>query len=138
MIVVRNPGGGIRICVDLSKLNKFVKRPTHPGSSPKEVISNIPPYQKFFSTLDAIKGYWQVPLAEKSQELTAFITPWGRYKYLRAPMGLSSTGDKYNLLMDAAIDDLDNQKKVVDDILLYAKALKEHVGQVKKLLQRFR
>ena len=54
--------------------------------------------------MDAIKGYWQVPLAEKSQELTTFITPWGRYKYLRAPMGLSSTGDKYNLLMDAAVD----------------------------------
>ena len=138
MTVVRKPGGGIRICVDLSKLNKFVKRPTHPGASPKEGISDIPPYPKYFSTLDAVKGYWQVPLAEKSQDLTTFITPWGRYKYLRAPMGLSSTGDKYNLLMDAAIDGLDNQKKVVDDILLYAKDFKEHVEQVKKLLQRFR
>lgn len=39
-------------------------------------------YQKYFSTLDAIIGYWQVPLAEKSQELTTFITPWGRYKHL--------------------------------------------------------
>ena len=96
MIVVQKPGGGIRICVDLSKLNKFVKRPTHPGASPKEVVSDIPLHQKYFSTMDAIKGYWQVPLAEKSQELTTFITPWGRYKYLRAPMGLSSTGDKYN------------------------------------------
>ena len=81
-IVVRKPGGGIRICVDLSKLNKFVKRPTYPGTSPKEVISDIPPYQKYFSTLDAIKGYWQLPLAEKSQELTTFITPRGRYKHL--------------------------------------------------------
>ena len=53
-------------------------------------------------------------------------------------MGLSSTGDKYNLLMDAAIDGLDDQKKVVDDILLYAKEFKEHVRQVKVLLQRFR
>ena len=53
-------------------------------------------------------------------------------------MGLSSTGDKYNMLMDAAGDGLANQNKVVDDILLYSKDLKEHVGQVKKLLQRFR
>ena len=53
-------------------------------------------------------------------------------------MGLSSTGDKYNLLMDAAVDGLANQKKVVDDILLYAKDFKEHAEQVKKLLQRFR
>ena len=41
MIVVRKPGGGIRICVDLSKLNKFVKRPTHPGAIPKEVIKTF-------------------------------------------------------------------------------------------------
>ena len=40
--------------------------------------------------------------------------------------------------MDAAIDDLDNQKKFVDDILLYAKDFKEHVAKGKKLLQRFR
>ena len=53
-------------------------------------------------------------------------------------MGLSSTGGKYNLLMDAAVDGLANRKKVVDDILLYANDFKEHVGQVKKSLQRFR
>ena len=40
--------------------------------------------------------------------------------------------------MGAAFDGLANQKKVVDDILLYAKDFKEHVGRVKKLLQRFR
>ena len=65
-------------------------------------------------------------------------TPWGRYKYLRAPMGLSSTGDVYNLLMDAACDGLKNQKKVVDDILLYENNFKGHVIQIRKLLQRFR
>ena len=31
-------------------------------------------------------------------------------------MGLSSTGDKNNLLMDASVDGLANQKKVVDDM----------------------
>ena len=38
----------------------------YPGASPTEVVSDIPLYQKYFSTMDAIKGYWQVPLAEKS------------------------------------------------------------------------
>ena len=138
MVVVRKSGGGIRICVDLSKLNKFVRRPAHPGPSPRDVVSDVPHHQKYFSTLDAVKGYWQVPWAEESQDLTTFITPWGRYKYLRAPMGLSSTGDVYNLLMDAACDGLKNQKKVVDDILLYENNFKDHVIQIRKLLQRFR
>lgn len=53
-------------------------------------------------------------------------------------MGLSLTGDKYNLLIDAVADGSANQKKVVDDNLLYAKDFKEHVRQVKKLLQQSR
>ena len=138
MVVVEKPTGGIRICVDLTKLNKYVKRPIHPGPSPQEVVSDIPPRQKYFTTMDALKGYWQIPLAEESQPLTTFITPWGRYMFLRAPMGLSSTGDKYNLLMDAAFDGLANVKKMVDDILAYDEDFSTHVKNVRKLLERCR
>ena len=79
---------GVRICIDLTKLNKFVKRPLHPLVTPREAISHVPTEARFFSTLDAKSGYWQLPLHPDSQHLTTFITPWGRYKFLRAPMGL--------------------------------------------------
>lgn len=46
--------------------------------------------------------------------------------------------DNYIMLIDAAVDGLANEKNVVDDILLSAKGFKEHVGQVHRLLQRFR
>ena len=32
---------------------------------------------KFITTLDLAKGYWQVPLASKDREKTAFTTPNG-------------------------------------------------------------
>ena len=70
--------------------------------------------------------------AEKFDELTKFIKRCGRYKYFRVPMGLTLTGDKYNLFLDAAVGGLDNQKKAVDDILLYTHDFKEHVAEVKK------
>ena len=53
-------------------------------------------------------------------------------------MEISSKGDKYNLLMDAVVDGLANQKRAEYDILLYAKDFIEHVGKVVKLLLRFR
>lgn len=52
-------------------------------------------------------------------------------------MGLSITGDNYNLLMHAAVDALGNQKKIADDISLYAKGFNDHAGKVKRTLQRF-
>lgn len=53
-------------------------------------------------------------------------------------MGLGSRGDVYNLLKDTACDGIRNQKKVVDDILLYESNFKDHVIQVRELPQRFR
>ena len=53
MVCVEKPHGGFRICVDLTRLNKYVKRPIRPGPSPIEVVSDIPPRQKYFTTMDA-------------------------------------------------------------------------------------
>ncbi len=39
--------------------------------------------------------------------------------------------------MDAAVDGLASQKKAVDDIVLYAKDFKEHVGKVKEYCNVF-
>ena len=45
MAVVEKCNGGFQFCVDLTTLNKFVKRPIHPGPSPHEIVSDIPPDQ---------------------------------------------------------------------------------------------
>jgi hypothetical protein len=51
-------------------------------------------------SFDALKGYHQCPLDEESQRLTAFITPFGRFKYLRAPYGVSLISEHHNRRMD--------------------------------------
>ena len=79
----------VRICVDLTKLNKYVRRGAHPVITAHDAVSGVTKNSKYFTTMDAKTGYWQTEIAEEDQELTTFITPWGRYKFLRAPMGLS-------------------------------------------------
>ncbi|XP_068241310.1 uncharacterized protein [Palaemon carinicauda] len=53
--------------------------------------------------MDALCGYWRIPLAEEDQALTTFITPYGRYRYLRSPMGFSGSGDAYCRRVDIAL-----------------------------------
>lgn len=79
-------------------------------------------------------GYWQVSLDEESQHLTTFMTPWGRYKFLRATMGLVSAGDEYCRRTDAAMGDVSNMVKSVDDILVYGENLKDHLRDARALL----
>ena len=130
--------GGLRACCDLRRLNQFVRRPTHPCPTPRDAVSQISTGASLFTTMDALSGYWQIPLAEESQALTTFITPWGRYRYLRAPMGLRSAGDEYDRRGDMAFSGVSNLAKIRDDILTWDTCFSDHVHRVRQVLLRCR
>ena len=126
----------VRLCVDLTRLNQFVRRGAHPVLTPHEAVSSIAKGSRFFAKMDAHAGYWQVPIAESDQELTTFITPWGRYKFLRAPMGLSISGDEYNRRGDEALQSIKNTVKIVDDILVFDDDYQQHLNNVWEVLNK--
>ena len=103
MSFVAKPYGDVWPVVDLVHLNKFVERPVHPFPSPKDIIAQIPGTSKYFAVFAAKNGYWQILLDEESKPLTTFITEWGCYRYLRAPMGLTSSGDEFCARTDKAL-----------------------------------
>jgi hypothetical protein len=70
------------------------------GNSP-----NLPKVTTHFPVFDALKGYHQIELDEESQNLKAFMMPFGRYIYLRLAFGLSSTSDVFTLKYRNAIGD---------------------------------
>ena len=93
----------IRICLDFSKPNKFVKCEFYSMCTPSDVVADISEQHFKYSTVfDALKGYYQCPLDKQSQLLTTFMTPFGRYKFLRAPFGICSISEHYNRQMDEA------------------------------------
>ena len=52
---------------------------------------------KYFSTLDANCGYWNVRLDEQSSSLTTFNSPYVRYRFKRMPFGLKMSHMASNL-----------------------------------------
>ena len=101
-------------------LNRFVRRPTHPFPSTREIIEAIPPEAKLFCKLDAVHGYFQLALDEKSSKLTTFLIPQGRFRYLRAPMGLNASSDEWCRQSDIIIAGLPYAMKIVDDTIIWA------------------
>ena len=74
----------IRLCVDLSRLNRYVHREQHQSPTPAEAVADIAANEaQIFTVLDAKKGYHQCLMerAKPSQLLTTFITPFGHFKY---------------------------------------------------------
>ena len=121
---VRKPNGKARLVTDYSAINRFIRRPIHPFSCPLDIVRGIKPKSKFFLKLDAVWGYFQIRLSEESADLTTFLLPEGRFRYLAAPMGLNPSGDEFCFKTDYAFEGLDIEK-IVDDILLQAETLEE-------------
>jgi hypothetical protein len=94
MVVVPKADGGVRICVDLTKLNRYVKRERHILPSVEHVLAQVGD-AKVFSKLDANSGFWQIELTPESAKLTTFITPFGRYIFNRLPFGISSAPELF-------------------------------------------
>ena len=68
----------IRMCVDLSKFNRFVLRERYQSPAPAEAVADITANEaKYFTVMDATKGYHQCPLAKDSQEAyNIYHTVW--------------------------------------------------------------
>ena len=114
----------LRICIDFTRLNKFIQREYHISNCPFEAVTNVPQEElTYFCKFDARHGYWQVPLDDESRPLTCFITPFGRYVCNRAAFGINSISEWYNRRMDKVIAGLEGVRKIVDDILFYAPSL---------------
>jgi transposase InsO family protein len=135
IVIVPKDDGGIRICGDFTSLNHCIIRPTFDSPTPFQAVRTIPTGMKFFTVIDALKGYHQVELDEESSAMTTFSTPFGRFKYNRLPFGVSLAGDDYGRRLANIFDDLPNCRRVVEDILVFSPTWEEHVDLVRRLFR---
>jgi len=117
IVIVPKKDGNIRMCVDLTKLNKYIKRPVNPQPTPWEVVRTVPKGKKHFAVFDALKGYHQIELDEESRALTTFLTPFGRFRYKRLPMGESDASDVFTLRYGLAVDVATDGRRTTEDTL---------------------
>ena len=124
MVVVPKKDGRPRRTVDYQRLNsQCIREPNH-GESPFHTARRIPP-QTWKSVLDAVDGYHSVELDQESSKLTTFITPWGRYRYLRFPQGHVSAGDAFNGRVQEILSNIPRLVRVVDDMCIYDSTIEE-------------
>ncbi len=136
IVLVEKPGSDkIRLCLDLTRLNKCVKREYYQLPSVDETLAKIGKKGKVFSKLDANSGYWQMPLNERSQKLCTFITPFGRYCPTVGPFGLSSMPEIFSRKMDEIILGLPGVVKNMDDFLIFGETVDEHDENLNRVLK---
>ena len=135
MVITRKHDGSSRRTVDLSPLNKFCRRKTFAMETPFHLVRRIPK-DTWNTVTDAWNGYHSVPLRQSDRHLTTFITPFGRWRYTRAPQDFLSSGDGYNRRFDAVLSNFERKERCVDDTIHYDSDLEQHWWRTIDLLKR--
>ena len=85
-ILVKNPNGKWRTCVDFSDLNKACPKDSVPLPQINQLMDATSGHQ-LLSFMDAYSGYNQIPMHVLDQEHTSFIMDRGLYCYKVMPFG---------------------------------------------------
>ncbi|XP_055841107.1 uncharacterized protein LOC129908549 [Episyrphus balteatus] len=137
IVLVKKANGKLRICLDPRNLNKALLRAHYVFPNIDEIKSKLSG-SKFFTTLDANSGFWVIPLDDESSKLCTFITPFGRYRFLRLPFGINAAPEIFHAEMIKHFSDIDGVEIYIDDFFLHAPTLEKHNVILKKVLERAR
>ncbi|PVD36422.1 hypothetical protein C0Q70_03405 [Pomacea canaliculata] len=86
VVIVRKKDGSTRFCIDFRELNKVTRFDAEPIPDVELLFSQLQG-KNYFTKIDLAKGYWQIPMAEKDKEKTAFQTPLGLFHFTRMHSG---------------------------------------------------
>jgi hypothetical protein len=126
-----------RVCwiSNLRQLNKVVRCKKYP----LPIIIDISPNCsgcKFFTKLDASMQYYTFELDKESQDLCTIITPFGKYKYLRLPIGLKCSPDIAQAAMENVMSDIEDTDVFIDDVGAFSNDWDHHVNLLATILRQ--
>ena len=89
---------------------------------------------QYGTSFDLNMGYYHIELSPSTKKLCTIVLPWGKYEYQRLPMGLCNSPDIFQEKMGNLMQDLENVKTYIDDILLLTKDnWEDHLEQLEQV-----
>ena len=136
IVMARKKNGGWRYCVDLRKINQMTEKVTFPMPRIEDALRKLKK-PKYFSTLDLLKAYYQIPVAQEDQKYYAFSDGRRHLQFTRCPMGAKNSGSTLAMLMELVLRGLPPECVVgyLDDILLATEDWDSHMVLLDRLLK---
>ena len=137
-----------RLCVDFRKVYELQQQVITAGKTKGQIsIHPLPKIDEMYaklkgakvlSTIDLRSGYHHIAFGKSSRAKTAFVTPFGKYKFLMVPFGLAQAPAYFQLLMNKVLHGLDFAMTYLDDIIIFSKNKLQHLEHRKTVFSCLR
>ena len=140
IVMARKKNGTYRFCVNFKKVNDVSRKDAYPLPYINAILDKLRK-ARYISSLDLKEGYWQVPLAPESRQITAFTVPSrGLFQFRVMPFGLHSAPATFQRLMDLVIGpEMDPYCfAYLDDIIVLGETFEQHLSLLTEVFHRLR
>ncbi|GFW02932.1 retrovirus-related Pol polyprotein from transposon 17.6 [Trichonephila clavipes] len=136
IVCVNKKDGTLRLCVDFRALNLESVSDDFPMEDAVELIHSIG-RANIITTLDLLKGYWAIPMAEDSKNLTSFKTHRQQYRFKVMSFGLKNAFATFQREMNKALSCYRKfSRAYIDDIAIFSKNWEEHLLHLDTILTK--
>ena len=140
MHLIPKKDGGVRGVCDYRMLNKCTRKMAQPLPNVQDILYSISD-AKYFSSLDALMGYMQLPLCPTDGyvERSSVSTPFGVYSFLRVPFGLTNAPGFYSAVVHEILEGQIGKHAYcyMDDTVIYSKTFNQHLEHLDLVLSAF-
>ena len=133
IFIIPKKDGRVRWISDFRMLNKAIIHRNYPIPQIQDILSRRSGY-KFLTKLDLSMQYYTFELDEESRNLCTIATPFGPFHYTCLPIGVSTSPDMAQEIMEQVLRDLDDTKVYLDDIATFSTDFTSHLVLLETIL----
>lgn len=134
VVLIPKPNGDVRLCIDYRKLNAITIPDVYPLPRMDDILQDAK-HTAFMSTIDLKSGYHQVNVYPPDRDKTAFVCPFGTYRFNRMPFGLRNAPATFQRLMDVFRRDLP-VLAYLDDIIVLSPTFDQHLRDLEAVFTK--
>ena len=135
IVPVPKKDGSLRICIDYRRLNSVTVPDPYYMITLDEILEKVG-NSGCLSKLDLSKGFYQIGIDEESKDKTAFVTPFGKFRFTRMPFGLRNAPAIFQRTMEEVLRGCyEFSAPYIDDILVFSRNGVEQVGHLRAVLK---
>ena len=110
----------MRVVGVFRELNKRIVRKPFPIPKISTVLPELEGFT-YATVLDLNMGYYAIRLNPDAPKICTIILLWGKYSYLRLPMGVACSPDIFQARMSELMATLELVRTYLDDLLCISK-----------------